>query len=164
MSDVSIRDATVEDIDGIQRVARRGWTATYGDFLTEAVIETILADWYAPEQLEASITVEDAVYLVAETDDIAGYASAAPTENGEAQLYAIYIDPDRWNDGIGTRFLETVLERLAEHGVGRLRVEVLAENAVGISFYESREFERTAERDRQVGEQMLSEYVYYREV
>lgn len=163
MGDVSIRDATVEDIPGIQRVAHRGWTATYGEFLPEAVIETILADWYAPDQLEASITAANTTYLVAETDDIAGYASAAPTEDGEAQLYAIYIDPDQWDEGIGTRLLEAVTERLTADDIERLRVEVLADNTVGISFYESREFERTAERDRRIGEQTLSEYVYYRE-
>lgn len=160
----SIRDATVEDIAGIQRVARRGWTATYGDFLPETAIDAILADWYAPEQLEPSITAENTVYLVAETDDIAGYASAAPTANEEGQLYAIYIDPDRWNDGIGTGLLDSILERLEERGVRRLRVEVLADNTVGIPFYESRGFERTTERERAVGEQTLPEYVYYREV
>lgn len=160
----SIRDATAEDISGIQRVAERGWTATYGDFLTETAIETILDDWYAPDQLEASITAENAVYLVAGTDEIVGYASAAPTENGEAQLYAIYVDPDWWNDGVGTELLDSIVERLTVDDIERLRVEVLAENRVGVSFYESRGFERTAERDRTVGEQTLVEFVYYREI
>jgi ribosomal protein S18 acetylase RimI-like enzyme len=164
MSDISIRDATVEDIDGIQRVARRGWMAAYGDFLTEAAIDAIVDDWYAPAQLEDSITAADAVYLVAEADELTGYASAAPIADGEAQLYAIYVDPDRWSDGIGTRLLGRIIERLAERDIERVRVEVLADNAVGVSFYESRGFERTAERERTVGEQTLAEYVYYREV
>ncbi|HET7324693.1 MAG TPA: GNAT family N-acetyltransferase [Halococcus sp.] len=159
-----IRDATIEDISEIQRVARRGWRATYGEFIPEAVIDAILDDWYAPDQLEATITTETAIYLVSGTDEIAGYASAAPTENGEAQLYAIYVDPDHWNDGIGTELLDSITERLTTDGIERLRVEVLADNTVGTSFYESRGFERTAERDRAVGERVLSEYVYYRDL
>lgn len=162
--DESIRDATVEDISGVQRVAERGWTATYGDFLTEAAIEAILDDWYSTAQLEASMTAENTIYLVAGDDDIAGYASAAPTENGEAQLYAIYIDPDQWDEGIGTELLDTITERFTADDIERLRVEVLADNTVGVSFYESRGFERTAERDRKVGKQSLVEYVYYRDL
>jgi ribosomal protein S18 acetylase RimI-like enzyme len=160
----SIRDATVEDVPEIQRIARRGWTAAYGDFLAKAAIDAILADWYAPDQLEASITTPEAVYLVAEADEVTGYASAAPTGDGEAQLYAIYVDPDWWDKGIGTKFLETIAERLTARDIERLRVEVLADNAVGVSFYESRGFERTTERDRTVGEQALAEYVYHRDL
>jgi ribosomal protein S18 acetylase RimI-like enzyme len=160
----TVREATVEDISGIQRVARRGWRETYGEFLTEAAIETILDDWYAADELESPIMSSETVYLVAETDGIAGYASAAPTANEEAQLYAIYVDPDHWNDGLGTALLAGVCDRLADRAIRRLRVEVLAENTVGVSFYESREFERTSEREREFGSQTLVEYVYYRDI
>ena len=160
----TVRAATVDDVPGIQRVARRGWRETYGDFLTEAAIEAILEDWYAADELEGSITSSETVYLVAETDEIGGYASAAPTANEEAQLYAIYVDPDHWNEGLGTALLDAVRDRLSDHGIRRLRVEVLAENTVGVSFYESRGFERTGEREREIGSQSLVEYVYYRGV
>jgi ribosomal protein S18 acetylase RimI-like enzyme len=167
MSDVSVRPATVADVAGIQQVARRAWHATYREFLPAEAIDTILDDWYATEELEASITAGRSVYLVAETEGIAGYASAAPTDaegNREAQLYAIYVDPDLWGDGIGTVLLDGITDRLAERDVERLRVEVLADNTVGVSFYESRGFERTTERERTVGEQTLPEYVYYRDL
>ncbi|EMA55270.1 MULTISPECIES: GNAT family N-acetyltransferase [Halococcus] len=168
MSDVSVRAATVADVDEIQEVAPRAWHATYGEFLPAEAIDAILDDWYAAEEIEGSITSERSVYLVADGESVAGYASAAPIDaeddGQEAQLYAIYVDPDRWNDGIGTALLENVVGRLAERGIERLRVEVLADNAVGVSFYESRGFERTAERERTVGEQTLPECVYYRDV
>jgi ribosomal protein S18 acetylase RimI-like enzyme len=164
MGELSVREATVEDISGIQRVARSGWTATYGDFITETAIETILDDWYGADELESPITSSENVYLVAEFDDIAGYASAASTANEEAQLYAIYVDPEYWNDGLGTALLDGVRDRLGDRGIERLRVEVFAENTVGVSFYESREFERTSERERDIGSQTLVEYVYYRDI
>ena len=40
----SVRSATTDDIPGIQRVADAAWRASYGDFLAERVIETILDD------------------------------------------------------------------------------------------------------------------------
>ena len=168
MSDVSVRAAMVEDVAEVQRVARRAWHATYGEFLPTEAIDAILADWYAAEEIEGAITSERSVYLVADGEEIAGYASAAPIDteddDPEAQLYAIYVDPDRWGDGIGTALLDGVISRLAERDVERLRVEVLADNTVGVSFYESRGFERTDERERTVGDQTLPEYVYHRDL
>lgn len=187
MGNVSIRAATVADVDGVQRVARRAWHEAYEEFLLTEAIDAILADWYAAEELEAAITSERSVYLVADDEGIVGYASAAPIEtegdDREAQLYAIYVDPDRWGEGraseasvstenehdessggIGTALLEDVLGRLEAREIERLRVEVLADNTVGVSFYESRGFERTAERERTVGDQTLPEYVYYRDI
>ncbi|PSQ54336.1 N-acetyltransferase [Halobacteriales archaeon SW_12_67_38] len=187
MDNASIRPATAADVPGIQGVARRAWPATYDEFLAEAAIDAILDDWYATDEVETAITAERSVYLVAEDEGIAGYASAAPIDAGgderEAQLYAIYVDPDRWGEdhaseasvstedergessgGIGTALLDGIVDRLAERDVDRLRVEVLADNTVGVSFYESRRFERTTERERTVGDQALPEYVYYRDL
>ena len=165
MITVSIRDAIVDDVPDIQEVARRSWEATYGEFLPEQTIEAVLDDWYTRPQLEIPVAAEATVYLVAATnDDVIGFASAAPTNHNEAQLYAIYVDPDRWNSGTGTKLLDAAIERLQDSGVERLRVEVLADNDVGVSFYESREFERITERDVTMGEQTLSEYVYYRDL
>lgn len=163
--DPTIRNATTDDIPGIQRVADAAWRATYGDFLDERTIDAILDDWYSTDQLETTIEADRRIYLVAETDgEIVGYASAAPTANEEAQLYATYVAPDQWDGGAGTALLDSVFDRLSDRGVSRLRVEVLGDNTVGVSFYESQGFERTSERDRAVGDRTLSEYVYYRDV
>ena len=161
---VSIRDAIIDDVPGIQEIAQRSWAATYGDFLPDGTIEAVLEDRYARPQLEVPVAAEGTVYLVAATDDVIGFASAAPTDEHEAQLYSIYVDPDRWNAGIGTELLDGVTEQLKGSSVERLRVEVLADNQVGVAFFESQGFERTTERDVTLSEQNLSEYVYYRDL
>lgn len=81
------------------------------------------------------------IYLVAATEDVIGFASAAPTAHHEAQLYSLYIAPDRWNAGIGTELLDAVTDRL-KSSTGQLRVEVLADNQIGVAFFESQGFER----------------------
>lgn len=161
---ISIRDAIVDDVPGIQEVAQQSWAATYGDFLSDDTIDAVLNDWYARPQLEVPIAAEGIVYLVAATDDVIGFVSAAPTDHNEAQLFSLYVDPNQWNVGIGTDLLKAVTDRLKSSSVERLRVEVLADNQVGVAFFESQGFERTTEREVTLGERILSEYVYYRDL
>jgi GNAT superfamily N-acetyltransferase len=66
-------------------------------------------------------------------------------DDPERVVGALYVDPDRWGAGIGTRLFERALDALREQGVTRVTIRVLAENAVGRSFYESLGFEVAAE-------------------
>jgi hypothetical protein len=45
MADVTIREATVEDVSGVQQVARAGWAAAYGDILQTETIERAMEEW-----------------------------------------------------------------------------------------------------------------------
>ncbi len=79
-----------------------------------------------------------------------GFAQATPVNSGDgtdqrvettAELNRIYVDPDAWDNSVGSALLEGVEQALAE-SFERLQLKVLAGNTVGISFYESTGFER----------------------
>jgi len=79
-----------------------------------------------------------------------------------AHLYRIYVDPDYWVQGIGSSLLDRIEEILRERGFGRLQLSVLAENDVGISFYESCGFHRNGESENdQLG---VCEYQYLKQL
>ena len=44
MAGVTVRQSTPADVAGIQRIARRGWEAAYGEFLADATIESLVTD------------------------------------------------------------------------------------------------------------------------
>ena len=71
--------------------------------------------------------------------------------------------PEYWNEGIGSRLLDRTTEDLVETGVERLRLGVLAANDVGVSFYESRGFERTEEGETDFADG-VGEYTYAKEL
>ncbi|GAB7019587.1 N-acetyltransferase family protein [Halostagnicola bangensis] len=89
-----------------------------------------------------------------------GFAQATPADNGDdttrhaettAELNRIYVDPDAWDNSVGSTLLEGV-ERELEESFERLRLNVLAGNTVGISFYESIGFERLETKASGLGE------------
>lgn len=160
MAGVTVRQSMPADVSGIQRVARRGWEAAYGDFLAETTIERAIDEWYASEGVREQITRGDVAHFVAcETNDGAGRASGDQTDPGAVEerivgyvgggipedergsVGALYVDPDRWEEGVGTRLFERELDALAERGASRVTIRVLAANTIGRSFYESQGFE-----------------------
>lgn len=143
MSSITVREAALADADAIRRVAERGWKATYGHILPTETIDTALDEWYTVDGTRAAIEREDIGYFVAErAGDVVGYVSGGSTdEDGVAVLGAIYVDPNCWNEGIGTALLETFETFCREQGDETIRFRVLSENDVGASFYKRHGYE-----------------------
>jgi GNAT superfamily N-acetyltransferase len=88
------------------------------------------------------------VTLVAEVGDrIAGFAVLGPCRDDDAQatageVWALYVDPDRWRCGIGRRLVETSLRSLAASGYAEATVWTLGASRRNLRFYESLGFRR----------------------
>jgi len=163
MVDVTVRPADTGDVPGIRRVARRGWHAAYEDVLAPETIEAKLDEWYDPETVRGYLEREDVGYFVAVDDGrVLGYATGGPSDKGEdvGFLGAIYVDPDHWGEGIGSRLLDRIESFLAERGYERLRFRVLAENDVGTSFYRSRGYEAVEETETELADEVAPELVF----
>lgn len=138
-----MREATVEDVPAVRTVAERAWRAAYASVLREATVDRVLEEWYDPALVRRVVESEDTTYLVACGPDggVLGYAAGATTDGHGGEVPVLYVDPDHWGEGVGTRLFETVLDALREQGVDRVEITVLADNDVGRSFYESRGFD-----------------------
>ncbi|MEM4781873.1 MAG: GNAT family N-acetyltransferase [Halalkalicoccus sp.] len=148
---VTVRRATRDDVEAIQRVAERTWYRTYDGILDEETIESMLAAGYSTELLEELIDSEAVGLFVATAgDEVVGYTSTTPlAEDGISEL-DVYVDPDRWGEGFGTRLLERAGERLSSQGIEEIRDAVLAENEPGNAFYNTH-FEKVDERSVEIG-------------
>ncbi|PSQ24209.1 N-acetyltransferase [Halobacteriales archaeon QS_9_67_17] len=162
----NVRKAGADDVSAIRRVARNAWHAAYDHILGADRVDEIVDSWYDPERLLADdIEPDERPMLVATVDGVTvGFAEAAPDESdgGLAHLYRIYVDPDHWQQGIGSSLLDRIEVILRERGFDRLQLSVLAENDVGISFYESCGFHRNGESENdQLG---VREYQYLKQL
>lgn len=176
-----VRRATIDDVWAVHEIARESWHAAYDDVLGPETVDEVVDDWYAIGDLESTITDisgrEDAAFLVAERapgqpsatgadpgSEPRGFAHAVPWPEDTTVVFLarLYVRPDDWNEGIGTALLER-LEADFSTAVDRIRLAVLAANQVGISFYESRGFDRVAtpSSDLAAG---LEEHVYERQL
>ncbi len=143
---VDIREATPADAPGIQEIARRSCHAAYDDLLGESAVRDLVASWYDPERLVTDdIRPGDRPLFVADrAGTLVGFAEARPAEVEDrlAHLYRIYVAPEWWGDGVGSALLDRLEAVLAEQGFDRLRVSVLADNDIGVQFYERKAFTR----------------------
>jgi GNAT superfamily N-acetyltransferase len=175
----TVRPAEASDAPAIREVARDSWHAAYDDLLGPDRVDGTVDEWYAVADLETAIG--DSVFHVAVSadDTVIGFANAGPNpayEEGTDELYRIYVHPDHWGAGVGGRLLDAVEADLREAGAetlreadpddrgdaaaDRLRVSVLAENTVGVDFYESHGFERVARGTVELGGETYTDYDY----
>ena len=83
------------------------------------------------------------IHLVAEVnDEVAGFAIVGPgTETSDAaagQLYALNLQPERWEQGIGSVLFAAAEETLSLRGYDRGFLWVEATNERAVSFYTKR--------------------------
>jgi ribosomal protein S18 acetylase RimI-like enzyme len=159
---IELRPATAADIEAIIDVAEASWYAAYGGMLDPSTIAAAIAEYYDRELLETAIeTDEIALYVaVAEDDGVVGFASAEQTWADEVELHTVYVHPDRWGEGIGSALLDRVVAWARERSVDRIACGVLADNAVGVGFFEASGFERGRETEAEIVGSVREEYEY----
>jgi ribosomal protein S18 acetylase RimI-like enzyme len=160
--DVTVRVSHPGDVGAIQRVARAAWHAAYDDILGEDLVDTVLEEWYADEAIEGGITHDAQDFFVAVRDEeVLGYAHVGPHPPRRIhQVYRLYVHPDEWRQGIGRQLLAEVEQALYDRDVQRYEAQVLADNEIGIAFYEANGFERVERSEREMAGETVTEYVF----
>jgi ribosomal protein S18 acetylase RimI-like enzyme len=162
---VTIRPAEAADVHALSALAKRTWSAAFGDSVEpedgEAELEDGRSDAYFLEAL-ATKTI-----LVAEADDIlVGYVQfgdvGVPEVEpgpGDRGLHRLYVDSAHQGRGLGRMLLEAALRhpRLAE--AGRIFLQVWEENPRAVRLYESVGFRRFGTTRFTVGNQPMEDLV-----
>ncbi|MES9522573.1 GNAT family N-acetyltransferase [Streptomyces capoamus] len=132
---------TLADCDRVSAIRARGWQHAYRGLMPQAYLDGLSATADA-ERRRAGFARRAAgvVDLVAERDGtVLGWAACGPYRGGgaaagDAELYAIYVDPAHLGTGIGRALLGASLERCA--ACPRVLLWVLRDNAPARRFYE----------------------------
>lgn len=150
MATVAVREAGPGDVPVVRRIARTSWRAAHADIVGRELVEAFVDEYYAPERLREQVRQDGQVYLVATVDDAerpVGFAAAGPSEAPEADwsLYAIYVHPEWWGEGVGTHLLGRVERWVRGRGGRRVRLVVLQDNDRAVRFYERRGYDRVSD-------------------
>ncbi len=141
---VVLRDATPDDAHAIAVVLVRSWRAAYRGLLPDDVLaglsvadrERVWSDVLTtrPPRTRAVVaTIDGAVVGFASTGPPLVPADRADPALGD--LYALYLAPDVWRRGIGTRLHDAALDRLRSCGFTNAGLWVLDSNEPALRFY-----------------------------
>lgn len=140
-----IRKANLEDMKGIQSVAKISWNTTYEGIIPIEIQESFLSSAYSDLMMENRL--KRSFLFVAEANGrVVGFANFSPIqEDGEVELGAIYLHPENQGQGLGTELLQYGIENIS--GVKKIYINVEKENKIGRTFYEAKGFKKISEFD-----------------
>lgn len=141
--DFKIRKMEKKDIPQVQHVAKTSWNATYEGIIPRNIQDSFLSNAYNDQSMERRL--DGSHIFVAETDgEIVGFANYSPvSEDGKAELGALYLRPEYQGKGAGTAFLEEGKEKLDD--VKEIFINVEKDNEIGKNFYKAKGFEVVSE-------------------
>jgi ribosomal protein S18 acetylase RimI-like enzyme len=156
--DILIRPAGAADVGAVAAVRRASWKAAYAGIIDGDIIDSVTAPRPAAARQRPHATT--VVAVAGQRAEVVGFATFGPertvafppappvlselTAAGAAgqtgEVYAIYLVPARWSDGIGRVLMDAALARLREAGYRRVVLWVLTANARARRFYDKAGF------------------------
>jgi diamine N-acetyltransferase len=114
---ISIRAASVADIEAIQRIARQTWPSAYGEILSQAQIDYMLGLMYSHDVLVSQMTEKGHRFFIASNANGAiAFAGFEPNAGkaGLTKLHKLYCLPDTQGKGVGAMLIDAVEQSARE--------------------------------------------------
>jgi RimJ/RimL family protein N-acetyltransferase len=132
---VIVREATAADADAIGDVHAATWRAAYAGVLPEEAFDPAArrAVWRSYFESPWPGTV---VFVAEDDSEVIGFANLGRCRDEEAgELFAIYVDPRRWDTGAGRALIRRGEGYLRETGYAEAVLWVLEGNERAERFY-----------------------------
>lgn len=138
-----VRELALADCDRVAEIRVGGWRSAYRGLMPQSYLDALSVQQDA-DRHRARFGQGDGrvVNLVAErAGEVVGWACHGPYRDGEvrtadAELYAIYVHPERYGEGVGQALLNESLRRCRAAGDRRMLLWVLRDNTAARRFYE----------------------------
>jgi GNAT superfamily N-acetyltransferase len=139
----SVRPATPADAAAIAGVHVRAWQVAYRGLVPDEVLDALsLAQRESAWQALLERNAEGEFTLVAERgSDVVAFCSViAPSRDDDAdsrtcEVAAIYVEPSRWRDGVGSMLLGAALKQVGAAACDHVTLWVFAANDAALAFY-----------------------------
>lgn len=142
-----VRAAEKADADAIARIYIAASVAALGD---SANIDAIEAAAKGRHAMWAPLVRAEPGYAmdVVDSGQVRGFSSvgpASPSDGRVGHLYALYVEPQSWGSGIGTRLLTAALQHFRSWQMTTAELWVQEENLRARGFYERRSWKSTGD-------------------
>jgi GNAT superfamily N-acetyltransferase len=147
----SVQRLTAADVDAVSALARVVWLATYPSLISQAQIDAMLADRYAPQRIREQLDAPRQAWWVAKQGHtLVGFAHAMLDESG-CKLDKLYVHPDQQRHGIGAALEKTVEDWARRQRARRVWLQVNRGNAQAIAAYQKYGFRIAESRVFDIG-------------
>lgn len=135
--------ATPADAAAIAGVHVRAWQVAYRGLVPDEALDSLsLAQRESTWRALLERNAQGEFTLVAERDsDVVAFCSViAPSRDDDAdsrtcEVAAIYVEPRRWRDGVGSMLLEAALKEVDAAAWDHVMLWVFAANDAALAFY-----------------------------
>lgn len=143
----TIRSATARDAKSIAEIRVSAAHAAYHGLIYEHSLNTRSADQHPAYWREAIEFSEPQVYVAADADSVLGFVGfdrsrdkGTPPTTGE--IWAIYVDPAHWGQGVGLALWDAAREGLIDEGCTKVTLWVPLGNERALRFHDLAGFKR----------------------
>ena len=163
---MSVRVATPDDADAIERIRTDTWRATYRGLLPDELLDRLGYDGTERRSAMARMSSERFA-LVAEHDGVVvGFCLGGPSRVASvthpSEIYAIYVLPEHQGHGHGSALMRAAASECLRRGWRGATVWVLRENEPSRRFYERMGGRHLAglDEEREIGGARITEAGY----
>lgn len=137
MSKIELRPMQAEEAEAVAALARVVWQDTYRGIISQAQIDTMLAQRYSAEWMRAELASGDVWWevLLAGGEIVAFACYFLACRPGEMKLDKLYVHPAHQRRGYGARLLGRVEEAARARGCRVLALAVNKRNLQAIAAY-----------------------------
>jgi len=164
---MKIQLAVPEDVPAIARAQVRSWQAAYENIMPAEHLATLSVDKREALWRELLARGEPELLVAKDTEYIIGFIAYGRCRDGNAgdrraEVWAIYVLPSHWSQGVGTKLWNQARKRMRDQDYDSVSAWVLVGNARAIHFYTHMGFDLDEDSSKEVviGGKELSEVRY----
>ena len=139
-----IRQAIVDDAEGIAQVHVRSWQGAYVGVVPDDYLQSLSVEARAERWREGLSRSTEGVYVSEENGRIIGFIafglSRDEDADGAGEIFAVYVHPDAWGKGNGRQLMQIAETKLWQQEVPRITLWVLEGNESTRRFYEKGDY------------------------
>ena len=151
---------TKKEIQIVQELSQIIWNKWYISILSQEQINYMLDLFYSEHIIQEEINKGVVYWLLKNENSFTGYCSFEKmNENEEYKLHKIYIDVTKHKKGLGSFFIEQIIEYIKTQKGKSLYLNVNRHNS-SLQFYLKKGFEIIKEEDVPIGNNyFMNDYV-----
>lgn len=112
LNEITIRNATINDIELIRELTFKVWPQTYSSIISKEQIDYMLEMMYSNKSLALQMAEGSQFIIVQDTKKPVGFASYKPVAINIYKLDKIYILQTQQGKGIGKFVIDYILQQI----------------------------------------------------